>query len=123
MGLIENSILGNWGKKLNADKRANVGLAVIIGILIVLIIPPIIISVFEPARILFQLFSIFLVYSTIRMYLGPGALTIIISAFFIYFLVFKYTLIFASLWVFQFLLMLNFTGVIIWGLGKLFGPH
>jgi hypothetical protein len=88
----------------------------------ILIIPPIILAVFPPAKILFQILMIFIIYSIVRGYLGGGPLTLIISAVLIYLMVFKYTYIFASLYIFQTLLGVQFMSVTIWSLGTLFRP-
>jgi len=109
-------------RSLSNDEKGNIVLIIIAGILAILIIPPIILAVFPPAKILFQILAIFIIYSIVRGYLGGGPLTLIISAVLIYFLVFKYTYLFASAYIFQTLLGVQFMSVTIWSLGTLFKP-
>ncbi len=103
--------------ELMKEQRGNVLIFIIIGILIILILPPIIMHVFPMAGLVFQILMIFIIYSTVRGYMGEGPLTIIISGILIYFLVFKYRDITASLWVFQLLLGIQFISVLVWGIG------
>jgi len=103
--------------ELMKEQKGNVLIFIIIGILIILILPPIIMHVFPMAGLVFQVMMIFIIYSTVRGYMGEGPLTIIISGILIYFLVFKYRDITASLWVFQLLLGIQFISVLVWGIG------
>jgi hypothetical protein len=99
------------------NKSGNMGLIIIIALLVVAVVPGILVALFPPIRILFQIIAVFMVYSLVRGYLGQGTLTLVVSALLIWFLVFKYPGIFASLWVFQTLLGLQFMSIIIWGIG------
>ncbi len=85
--------------------------------LIVLIIPPILLTLFPFVRLIFQIAMIFMIYIMVKGYIGDGPLTLIISGILIYFLVFKYTLLTSTLWVFQTLLMYSFFSMVIWGVG------
>jgi len=105
------------------DESGNVVLLILGGLLLVLILPPLILYLFPPAALVFQLISLFVIYSTVRGYLGPGMLTLIISAILIYFLVFKYFYIYTSLFVFQLLLGVSFLSVIVWGIGTRLNPQ
>jgi len=104
------------------DEKGNIVLFIVAGLLGVALLPPIILTIFPPAALIFQILSIFIIYSTVRGYLGPGVLTIIISAVMVYFLVIKYFLLFSSLFVFQLLLGMGFLSVIVWGIGTRMGP-
>ena len=99
------------------DERGNVIFIIIGAFILIALIPPILMMLFPPIQILFQIMMIFMLYSIVRAYMGDGPLTLILSAILIYFLVFKYTYIFASLWVFQMLLGVQFLSVVIWGVG------
>lgn len=96
---------------------------IIIGFLVVLILPPIILAIFPYAKLLFQIAMIFMIYVNVKTFIGEGPMSLIISGILIYFLVFKYTAITASLWVFQLLLGLQFFSVIIWGIATQMRPH
>lgn len=104
-------------------ERGNVVLFIILGFVGILILPPLIMYLFPEAKLIFQLLMVFIIYSTVRGYLGAGTLTLVVSAVLIYFLAFKYIEITASLWVFQFLLMFGFTSVVVWGIGTRMKPQ
>lgn len=107
------------------SKRAGVGmnekghiiLLIIGGFLILALIPILITKVFWPAQLLMQIILIFVLYTTVKGFLGPGNLTLIISAILIYFMVFKYFELFLGLYILQLLLGLQFLSVVIWGIG------
>ncbi len=99
------------------NEKGNLIFFILLGLVAIAFLPPIIFLIWPPAKLLFQLFSIFMIYTLVRGYLGSGPLTLIVSAVFIWFLVFKYTVIFASLWLFQLLLGLSFISVVVWGIG------
>lgn len=85
--------------------------------LLILIIPLVLTTVFWQVKLLMQIIFIFMIYSTVRGFMGAGHLSIILTAILIYFLVFKYFEIALSLYIFQLLLGLQFLSVIIWGVG------
>lgn len=105
------------------DERGNIIILIAIGILIIIILPPIVMVIWPPAKFIFQIAMIFILYSIVRGYLGTGPLTLIVSAVLIWFLVFKYTYIFASIYVFQLLLGVQFLSVVIWGIGTQLRPR
>ena len=102
------------------NQKGNIIIFLLIAFAVVLLLPPLLITVFPPAKYLFALIMIFVIYSTVRGYLGDGILTLLISGILVYFLVFKYLLITSSLWVFQILLAVGFGSVIMWGIGSRF---
>ncbi len=99
------------------NQSGNVVVFILIGFAIILLLPPLILYLVPAADILFRIIAVFIIFSTVRGYIGDGTITYIISAILIYFLVFKYAYIFASVYVFQMLLAVSFTSVIIWGIG------
>ncbi|MFH1224886.1 MAG: hypothetical protein V1676_03705 [Candidatus Diapherotrites archaeon] len=99
------------------NENGNVIIFIIIGLVAIAALPPIILSIFPEAKILFQILMIFTIYSAVRGYLGSGPLTLVISAVLIYYIAFKYVIIVSALWAFQILLMFGFTSVIVWGIG------
>ena len=99
------------------NARGNMAIIIVLALLVIAIVPGVLITFIPQLKILFQIYAIFMIYSIIRGYLGPGIITIVISAVLIWFLVFKYPGIFASLWVFQLSLGVQFMSIIIWGIG------
>lgn len=84
--------------------------------LILALIPPVIMAVFPIANLLMRVLLTFTIFSTVRSYLGAGALTLIVSGALVYLLVIKWGYLTASLYVFFYVLLLfNFLSVIIWG--------
>jgi len=102
------------------NSQGNVIIFILIAFACILLLPPLIITLVPAAKYLFALIMIFVIFSTVRAYLGDGILTWVISGILIYFLVFKYLMITASLWVFQILLAVGFGSVIMWGVGTRF---
>lgn len=97
------------------NQKGNILIVMLIGFVVILLLPPIILNIFPAASILFQIIMVFVIYAMVRGYLGDGVLTLAISGILIYFLVFKYRDITASLWVFQMLLGFGFITSLIWG--------
>ena len=90
----------------------------ILGAFLVLALIPVLLTIyFWPAKILIQIIMIFVIYTTVRGFLGSGNITMIVSAVLIYFMVFKWFELFLSLYVLQLLLGLQFLSVVIWGIG------
>ena len=104
-------------RSLPLNQKGNVVIFILIGFLIIALLPPIIMHFVPAAGLLFQILMIFIIYSTVRGYLGQGKMSIIVSVILIYFLVFKYRDITASLWVFQLMLSIQFLSVLVWGIG------
>ena len=99
------------------DQKGHILLIIFAAFVVIALIPILLSSVFWQFKILAQIIMVFMIYSTVRGFMGPGYITIVISAILVYFMVFKYFEIVLGLYVFQFLLGLQFLSVIIWGLG------
>ena len=99
------------------NESGNLIIFVLVGFLAILVLPPIIFYFFPVAGILFQILAVFMIYATVRGYLGNNIVAIIVSAIFIYFLVFKYRDVFASVWFITTLLTFGFGSVVMWGIG------
>ncbi|PIN85038.1 MAG: hypothetical protein COV47_04335 [Candidatus Diapherotrites archaeon CG11_big_fil_rev_8_21_14_0_20_37_9] len=99
------------------NERGHIIFLILGGFLILAIIPVLITSFFWPAKILMQIILIFVLYTTVKGYLGGGTITLIVSAILIYFMVFKWFELFLSLYILQVLLGLQFMSVMIWGIG------
>lgn len=104
------------------NEKGNIIVFIFIGFIIIALLPPIIMHFVPAAGLLFQILMIFIIYSTVRGYMGQGKMSIVVSAILIYFLVFKYRDITASLWVFQLMLGIQFISVIVWGIGTRLKP-
>ena len=98
------------------DEKGNI-IFIIIGMLIFILAVPVIMHVFPYAGLVFQIIMIFIIYTMVRGYLGEGIMSIIVAAVLIYFLVFKYRDLTATVWVIQIMLSVSFFSVIIWGIG------
>lgn len=105
------------GKKVAMNEKGQLIIFILIAFAFILLLPPLILHLFPFADILFKILMIFIIFSTVRGYIGDGVITWAISGILIYFLVFKYTDITASLYVFQLLLAVGFGSVIMWGVG------
>lgn len=99
------------------NERGNIIILIFVGFLVLALIPVIITSFIWQAKILMQIILIFVLYTTVKGFLGTGKLTLIVSAVLIYFMVFKYFEIFIALYILQLLLGLQFLSVLIWGIG------
>ena len=99
------------------NEKGHIILLIIGGFIVLALIPILITSVFWPAKLLMQIILIFILYTTVKGFLGPGNLTLIISAILIYFMIFKYFELFLGLYILQLLLGLQFLSVVIWGIG------
>jgi len=84
-----------------------------------LILLPLSMSIFQPIDILVRIILLFVIFTTVRGYLGPGVISIIVSGILIYFLVFKWWWIGAIGWWGLTLMSLGFIGVIVWGSSKI----
>ena len=114
-GRRQNSLLGRRMRIMG--ERGNVIIIILVAFIVLAILPVIVTSLFWPAKILMQIIMIFVLYTTVRGFLGSGTITLVVSAILIYFMAFKYFEIFLSLYILQLLLGLQFLSVVIWGLG------
>jgi hypothetical protein len=89
--------------------------ALIAFVVVGVILPWVLFMLFPQALLLFQVIMIFTIYFTVRSYLGDGIISLLLTGIFIYFLVFKYPEITASLWVFQIIFGFGVFSAIFWG--------
>ncbi len=101
------------------NEKGNVLLLIILGFIVLALISVVITSFFWQAKLLMQIVMIFVIYTTVRGFLGSGPLVLVVSAVLIYFMVFKYFEIFLSLYILQTLLGLGFLSTIVWGIGTM----
>lgn len=91
---------------------------ILLSFVVIAVIPPVIMMVFEPADIVMRLILVFLIFSSVRGYIGTNLMSILISGILIYFLVIKWAYVTASLYliIYVFLGMQVFS-VLVWGIG------
>lgn len=99
------------------NQSGNIIVFIILGFIGIALLPPLIMKIFPLADILFRILMVFIIFSIVRGYLGEGLMTWIISGVLIYFLVWKYAYLTASVYVLQMLLGVGFASVIVWGIG------
>ncbi|MCD6434220.1 MAG: hypothetical protein J7L14_01255 [Candidatus Diapherotrites archaeon] len=102
------------------NSRGFIWIILLIFVLIAIAVP-VVMHLFKPADIILRIILIFVIFTTVRSYLGNGILSLIVSAILIYYLVFKWWFVFAPLYVLYILLGLQFLSVIIWGTFRLAG--
>lgn len=84
----------------------------------IIILPVIVMKLFPMADIIMRLILIFLIFTTVRGYLGSNIFSLIISGILIYFLVIKYAEFTAMAYILLFfLLTFNVFSIVIFGIG------
>ncbi|HLD58564.1 MAG TPA: hypothetical protein VI977_02900 [archaeon] len=100
------------------NEKGNLIIIIIVALLAITILPALVMMAFPLADIIMRLILVFLIFSTVRGYLGSNIFSLIISGILIYFLVIKYAYVTASLYIlFYFLLVFNVFSIIIFGVG------
>jgi len=88
--------------------------------LAVALLPPLIMILFPQADLIMRIILVFLIFTTVRGYLGDGVLTLLISGVLIYFLVVKWAYLTASLYmVFYVFLSFSVFSMLLWGLNSI----
>ncbi|MEM4662515.1 MAG: hypothetical protein QXM75_00660 [Candidatus Diapherotrites archaeon] len=102
------------------QKGIHLMVLIFIALIVLLLLPPIVMSLFKPADLLIRLILTILIFATVRSILGSNALTLIISGVLVYILVIKHAYITASLYIFLFVLLAyNFIAAVMWGLAQI----
>lgn len=100
------------------NEKGNLILVIIVVLLAIIALPALVMWAFPLADIIMRLILIFLIFSTVRGYLGSNIFSIIISGILIYFLVIKYAHFTAMMYVLLFfLLIFNVFSIVIFGIG------
>ncbi|MBN2067185.1 MAG: hypothetical protein JW744_01830 [Candidatus Diapherotrites archaeon] len=100
------------------NEAGNMILFIFLAFLVLALIPPLVMMVFPAADIIIRIILVFLIFTTVRGYMGGGLLSLIISGVLIYFLVIKWAYFTASMYVFfYFIMTFAITSVVIWGVG------
>lgn len=103
---------------MNGQGMLNIFLMIVAALVAVVILPPVIMLIFPMADLIIRIILAFLIFTTVRGYLGSGIPTIIISGFLIYILVIKWAYFTAAAYVaLYFLLSLQVFSIIIFGIG------
>jgi predicted membrane protein len=89
-----------------------IAIVLMVGLIFLL---PVLMYVFPPIDIIIKIILIFVIFSTVRGYLGNGALTLIISGILIYLLVIKWWWIGATGWFAITLASFGLLSIITWG--------
>ncbi len=100
------------------NEKGNLILIIIIALVAIIVLPALVMAAFPLADIIMRLVLVFLIFSTVRSYLGSNIFTILLSGILIYFLVIKYAYVTATLYVLLFfLLAFNVFSIVIFGIG------
>jgi len=100
------------------NEQGNLLIIIVLVILALVALPALVMWAFPLADIIMRLILIFLIFSTVRGYLGTNIFSLIISGILIYFLVIKYAYFTASIYIMLFfLLVFNVFSIVIFGIG------
>ena len=103
---------------LNEKGFLNIFVIVVIALVAVVLLPVIVMKVFPIADLIIRIILVFLIFTTVRGYLGPGIPSILVSGVLIYFLVIKWAYFSAAAYIaLYFLLSLQVFSIIIFGIG------
>lgn len=103
---------------MNEQGMLQIFLLIMVALVVVVAIPPMVMIFFPMADIIIRIILAFLIFTTVRGYLGSGMPTIIISGVLIYILVIKWAYFTAAAYVaLYFLLSLQVFSIIIFGIG------
>jgi len=103
---------------LNANTRGMLIPIILLIMVGIVVLVPVAMIVFKPMDIIVKIIVIFMIFMTVRGYLGNGIPTLAISGILIYFLVFKWWWVGAMGMFFVTLLSIGFFGVVVWGSSK-----
>lgn len=104
--------------RLNEKGMVQIFILILIALIAVVALPAIVMKVFPAADLIIRIILVFLIFTTVRGYLGSGIPTIIVSGVLIYFLVIKWAYFTAAAYVaVYFLLSLQVFSIIIFGIG------
>jgi hypothetical protein len=105
------------------NQRGHIILFILIGMLALILLLPTVMAIFQPADFIIRIILAFLLFTTVRQYLGNNAISLIVTGILIYLLVIKHAYISASV-TFLLLVLLSFGAfsVVIWGIGTALRP-
>lgn len=98
-------------------------LILLAGFIILALIPPVLMMVFPAVDIIMRIILIFMLFTTVRGFLGPGTPSLIVSAVLIYLLVIRHPYFSTAIYImFYVLLAFQFMSVVIWSIGTALKP-
>lgn len=105
---------------MNQNGNVILLMATIIGLIILTSISlPVIMKLIPGVDLIVKIILIFIIFTTVRGYMGNGVLSLVITAILVYFLVLKWWWIASSVWFFTLLLSFGLISVYVWGTSKL----
>ena len=84
---------------------------------------PVLMKIFPPIDLIVKIIIIFVLFTTVRGYLGTNVLSLIITGILIYFLVLKWWWVASSVWFFTILLSFGLISLFVWGTSKIIPAH
>ena len=105
------------------NEKGNLLFILIGALVLIAVLPAIFIYVFPQAQFLLALILIFTIWGSVRMYLGDGVLTLLITGVLTYLIVFKHIYLASSIFTLQILLMFGFFSVVIFGIANTMSKH
>ena len=106
------------GMGMNSGAMINIFLLIVAALVVVVALPVLVMKVFPVADLIIRIILVFLIFTTVRGYLGSGLPTIIVSGILIYLLVIKWAYFTAAIYIaLYFLLSLQVFSIIIFGIG------
>lgn len=108
----------------NLNEKGNIIFIILIGMACLIILLPAVMYLFEPADFIIRIILAFLIFTTVRGYLGSGVVSLLVTGILIYILVIKHAYIAAS-GAFTLMVLLTFGifSVVVWGIGMNLRPR
>ncbi len=115
---IVKKMFGNRFFEINQQGMLQIFILIVIALVVVVTIPVLVMKVFPAADLIMRIILIFLIFTTVRGYLGSGIPTILVTGVLIYFLVIKWAYFTAAMYIaVYFLLALQVFSIVIFGIG------
>jgi len=103
---------------MNNKGMLQIFLLIVIALVVVVALPPLVMYFFPMADLIVRIILVFLIFTTVRGYLGGGVLSIVVTGVLVYLLVIKWAYFTAAAYVaVYFLLSLQVFSIIIFGIG------
>jgi len=103
---------------LNEEGMLQIFLLIVVALIAVIALPAIVMVVFPIADLIIRIILVFVIFTTVRGYLGSGVPTIVITGVLVYFLVIKWAHFTAMAYIALFIMLsLQIFSIIIFGIG------
>ncbi|MCX6800821.1 MAG: hypothetical protein NTZ73_01380 [Candidatus Diapherotrites archaeon] len=100
------------------NEKGNLILIILFGMALLVLLLPAVMYAFEPADFIIRIILAFLIFTTVRGYLGTGTVSLLVTGILIYILVIKHAYIAASgAFILMVLLTFGLFSVVVWGIG------